>query len=117
MSFQQKKERRHGESYLQEKPAKRKRDDMKKKMLLSEDRPAITISLTMPADVINDLERVSQAKGMTDYQPLIKFYVGHGLRKDLAELGKKNSVQEAQRVLGKYNIDPGIIDEVIAAMS
>jgi len=36
---------------------------MRKKMILSEDRPATTIPVKMPADVLNDLERVAQAKG------------------------------------------------------
>jgi len=90
---------------------------MRKKMILSEDRPATTIPVKMPADVLNDLERVAQAKGMADCQPLIRLYVGHGLRKDLAELRKRDSAQEAMKVLGKYNVDPQIIDEVMAAMT
>ncbi|QTA90818.1 hypothetical protein [Desulfonema magnum] len=90
---------------------------MKKKMILSEDRQATTIQLKIPADVSDDLERVARAKGMADCQPLIRFYVGQGLRKDLAELRKKNAAQEARKVLGKHNVDPRIIDEVMAAVS
>lgn len=90
---------------------------MKKKMILSDNRPATTILMKMPADVINDLERVAQSKGMTTYQALIKFYVGQGLRKDIAEIQKKKSAEQAKRILGKYNIDPKIIDEVVSAVS
>ena len=76
---------------------------MKKKMTLSEERPATTIPVKMPDEVLNDLERVAQAKGMAGCQTLIRFYVGQGLRKDLAELRKRDSAQEARKVLGKYN--------------
>ena len=90
---------------------------MKKKMILSENRSATTIPVKIHDDVLDDLEHVAQTKGMTGCQSLIRFYVGQGLRKDLAELQKRNPDQEAKKALGKCNVDPRIIDEVMAAMS
>ena len=44
------------------------------------------VSMQFPADVIEDLERVAPLRGMTGYQPLIRAYVGQGLRVDLERL-------------------------------
>ena len=90
---------------------------MKKKMLLTKDRPTTIISLKMPVDVMEDLEKVAKAKDMSSTEALIKFYVGQGLRKELAELRRKQSAEQAKQILGKYNIDQRIIEEVIAVVS
>ncbi len=50
------------------------------------DRPMTTISMRLPEDVIDELKRVAPMLGMNGYQPLIRFYVGKGLRESLAEL-------------------------------
>ena len=50
------------------------------------DRPMTTISLRMPADVIEDLKDIAPMLGFTGYQPLLRSYVGQGLRKDLSRL-------------------------------
>ena len=44
------------------------------------------VSMQFPADVIEDLERVAPLRGVTGYQPLIRAYVGQGLRVDLERL-------------------------------
>ena len=36
------------------------------------------VSMRFPADVIEDLKRVAPLRGFTDYQPLIRAYVGRG---------------------------------------
>jgi hypothetical protein len=38
----------------------------------------------VPEDVIEDLKKVAPELGFSGYQPLIRAYVGQGLRKDLA---------------------------------
>lgn len=90
---------------------------MKKQMRLTKDRPTTTVSLKMPVDVIDDLQRVAQTKDMSSFEALIQFYVGQGLRKDLVELRRKQSAEQAKHILGKYNIDPKIIEEVVAVVS
>ena len=50
------------------------------------DRPMTTISMRLPEDVIDELKRVAPMLGMNGYQPLIRFYVGKGLRESLTEL-------------------------------
>ncbi len=86
-------------------------------MLLTKDRPTTVISLKIPVDVVDDLEKVSQTKDMSSVETLIQFYIGQGLRKDLAELRRKDSAKQAKQILGKYNIDPKIIEEVMTVVS
>lgn len=54
---------------------------------LRKNRPMSTISLRMPEDVIEDLKRLAPLLGFSGYQPLIRAYVGQGLRVDLERMG------------------------------
>jgi hypothetical protein len=54
---------------------------------------------------------------MSSFEALIQFYIGQGLRKDLVELRRKQSAEQAKHILGKYNIDPKIVEEVVAVVS
>ena len=58
----------------------------KLKERLRTDRPMTTISLRMPEDVIDDLKWAAPRLGFSGYQPLIRAYVGQGLRTDLERL-------------------------------
>ena len=53
------------------------------KKRLSKEREMKSISISMPADVIDDLKRLALTLGFSGYQSLIKAYVGQGLRHDL----------------------------------
>lgn len=53
------------------------------KKRLSKEREMKSISISMPADVIDDLKRLAPTLGFSGYQSLIKAYVGQGLRHDL----------------------------------
>lgn len=56
------------------------------KQRLRQDRPMTTVTLRMPEDVIDDLKRVAPLLGYSGYQPLMRAYIGQGLRADLARL-------------------------------
>lgn len=56
-------------------------DDLKKR--LRKDRPMTTVSLRMPEDVVQDLERIAPRLGFSGCLPLLRAYVGQGLRRDL----------------------------------
>ena len=51
---------------------------------LRKDRKMTTISIRLPEDVIEDLKLLAPELGFSGYQPLIRAYIGQGLRKDLA---------------------------------
>jgi len=45
-----------------------------------------TVSIRFPDDVIDDLKRIAPLLGFSGYQPLIRAYVGQGMRKDIERL-------------------------------
>ena len=53
---------------------------------VQKDRPMTTISIRIPEDVIDDLRLLAPVLGFSGYQPLLRAYIGQGLRKDLAKL-------------------------------
>jgi len=58
-----------------------KMTDLKRR--LRKDRPKTVVSLKLPDDVIADLQRIAPLLGFSNYQALIRAYIGQGLRADL----------------------------------
>ncbi len=56
---------------------------MKKKLIPTKGRPATSISMRIPLDVLEKLKRIAPAKGMSGYQSLIKYYIGQGMLRDI----------------------------------
>jgi hypothetical protein len=86
-----------------------KMNDRLKKRLVK-DRAMTTISMRLPEDVIDDLKEIAPELGFSGYQPLIRAYIGQGLRKDLARL--ENSPAKA---LAESLRRRGVKDEIISA--
>lgn len=59
-------------------------EHLKKRM--DRDRPMISVTLRMPEDVVDDLKHIAPLLGFSGYQPLMRAYIGQGLRKDLERL-------------------------------
>jgi len=72
-----------------------------------------TISIRMPEDVIDDLKRVAPTLGFSGYQPLIRTYVGQGLRKDLARL-ERGSTDALAESLRRRGVEERVIEEALA---
>jgi hypothetical protein len=77
---------------------------------LKKDRRMTVISLRIPEDVIEDLKEIAPSLGFSGYQPLIRAYIGQGLRKDQARM-ENSQVQVLAECLRKH----GIADQVISA--
>jgi len=77
---------------------------------LKKDRQMTTISIRMPEDVIEDLKEIAPALGLSGYQPLIRAYIGQGLRRDLERLDN-SQMQAITESLRKQ----GVADELISA--
>lgn len=92
-----------------------KTSDLKKR--LRKYRPMTTISIRMPEDVIDDLKRVAPLLGFSGYQPLLRAYVGQGLRKDLARL--EGSVELSQFIasLTRHGVDEVVIAEAMEELT
>lgn len=83
----------------------------KLKERLKSDRPMTSVTLRMPEDVVDDLKRVAPALGFSGYQPLMRAYIGQGLRVDLERLEAQDSLTAMIESLRKH----GVADEVIAS--
>jgi len=80
---------------------------------LQKDRPMASISLRVPEDVIEDLKAMAPALGFSGYQPLIRAYIGQGLRKDLARM-ENDQVKLVVESLRRHGVDDQVIAEAIA---
>jgi hypothetical protein len=83
---------------------------------LQKDRPMTTISIRMPEDVVDDLKRVAPVLGFSGYQPLIRAYIGQGLRKDLERLDGDSRLEQLVECFRRQGVDEAVIDAVIAEM-
>ena len=70
------------------------------------------ISMRFPADVIEDLKRVAPLRGFTGYQPLIRAYVGQGLRVDLEQIDT-DPVTALVESLIRHGVSESIIQEAL----
>ena len=80
---------------------------------LRKDRPMTSISLRIPEDVIEDMKAIAPTLGFSGYQPLIRAYIGQGLRKDLARL-ENDQVNLVVESLRRHGVDDQVIAEAIA---
>ena len=80
---------------------------------LQKDRPMTSISLRMPEDVIEDMKAIAQTLGFSGYQPLIRAYIGQGLRKDLARL-ENDQMKRVVESLRRQGVDDKVIAEAMA---
>jgi hypothetical protein len=80
---------------------------------LRRDRPMVSVTLRMPADVVEDLKRVSSPLGFSGYQPLIRAYVGRGLRADLDRL-EGSAVEALIASLRRRGVDEAVLARAMA---
>ena len=83
------------------------------KQRLRKERKMTTISIRIPEDVIEDLKEIAPSLGFAGYQPLIRAYIGEGLRKDQSRM-QNSQVQAITESLRKQGIDDEIISNAIA---
>jgi hypothetical protein len=69
--------------------------------------------LQIPEDVIDDLKDIAPTLGYGGYQPLIRAYIGRGLRKDLEKLDH-SAGQALAASLRKRGVSDSIIAEAMA---
>jgi len=79
---------------------------------LRKDRPMTQISLRMPEDVVDDLKLVAEVMGFSGYQPVMKFYIGQALRKDLDKIASVRA-NELIVSLKKHGLTESQIKEIL----
>ncbi len=86
----------------------------KLKERLQEKRPMTMISFRMPEDVVDDLKRVAPLLGFSGYQPLMRAYIGQGLRVDLEKLDKDIELNTFIESLKSQGVQEEVISSAIA---
>lgn len=80
---------------------------------LTKGRPMTTISIRIPESVIDDMKEIAPTLGFSGYQPLMRAYIGEGLRKDLERLDNSQA-QALTESLRKHGVEDQVIAEVLA---
>lgn len=89
-------------------------EDLKKR--LDKNRPKTTITIRIPEDVIEDLKRVAPLLGFSGYQPLIRAYIGQGLRADL-ERFESDTVSALIASLKRRGVSDEVIYEALSEVT
>lgn len=82
------------------------------KQRLDKNRPMTTVTLRMPEDVVEDLKKLAPILGFSGYQPLIRAYIGQGMRADLEKL-ENNTVNALIASLKRHGVSDDIIHEAL----
>jgi len=72
------------------------------------------ISLRIPEDVVDDLKRIAPVLGFSGYQPLIRAYIGQGLRTDMERFEESIELSALIERLQKYGVSEEILTTAMA---
>jgi hypothetical protein len=86
----------------------------KLKERLQPDRPMTMVSLRIPEDVVEDLKQIAPRLGFSGYQPLIRAYIGQGLRADIERLEGSVEIATLLESLRKQGVEDGVIAAAVA---
>ncbi|MEO1427639.1 MAG: hypothetical protein AAFV71_00970 [Cyanobacteria bacterium J06633_8] len=82
------------------------------KKRLDKNRPMTAVTIRMPEDVVEDLKRIAPILGFSGYQPLMRAYIGQGLRLDLERL-ENNTVNALVASLKRRGVSDDVINEAL----
>ncbi|MEQ9549275.1 MAG: hypothetical protein RIM23_06620 [Coleofasciculus sp. G3-WIS-01] len=91
-----------------------KTETLKKR--LDKNRPMTSITIRIPEDVVEDLKRVAPLLGFSGYQPLIRAYIGQGLRVDLERL-EGDTVSALIASLKRRGVSDEVIHEALSEVA
>jgi hypothetical protein len=92
-----------------------KLNDLKQR--LHKDHPMTTVTLRMPQDVVDDLKRIAPRLGFSGYQPLMRAYIGQGLRVDLERFENSPELSSLIERLRRQGIQDEVIAQAVAEAS
>lgn len=82
------------------------------KRRLRKDRPSTTITMRVPADVVESLKTVAPMRGFTAYQTLLKSYISEGLRRDEAQFDQYTARRLAD-ALKRRGVEETVLQEAM----
>ena len=80
---------------------------------LQKGRPMTSVTLRMPEDVVEDLKRAAPLLGFSGYQPLMRAYIGRGLRQDLERLEGPPDVGRLVQSLRRLGVAEKVIRSAV----
>ncbi|MBE8988942.1 MULTISPECIES: hypothetical protein [unclassified Nostoc] len=86
------------------------------KKRLDKNRPMTTITIRIPEDVIEDLKRIAPLLGFSGYQPLMRAYIGQGLRVDLERL-EDDTISALIASLKRHGVSDEVIHEALSEVT
>ncbi len=86
------------------------------KKRLDKNRPMTSITIRIPEDVIEDLKRVAPLLGFSGYQPLVRAYLGQGLRADLERL-EGDTVSALVASLKRHGVNDEVIQTALSEVA
>ncbi|MEA5512784.1 hypothetical protein [Nodularia sp. UHCC 0506] len=89
-------------------------EDLKQR--LDRNRPMNSVTIRIPEDVIEDLKRIAPLLGFSGYQPLIRAYIGQGLRTDL-ERFDGDSISALVASLKRRGVSDEVIQEALSEVA
>jgi hypothetical protein len=75
-----------------------------------------TITIRIPEDVIEDLKRVAPLLGFSGYQPLMRAYIGQGLRADLERL-EGDTISALVASLKRHGVSDELLQEALSEVT
>jgi predicted DNA binding CopG/RHH family protein len=93
--------------------ALKQRLDSPRERLRQRNRPMSSVTIRIPEDVIEDLKRVAPLLGFSGYQPLIRAYIGQGLRVDL-ERFESDTLTALVASLKRRGVSDTVINEALS---
>ncbi|MDB5806259.1 MAG: hypothetical protein JWN73_3581 [Betaproteobacteria bacterium] len=84
------------------------------KKRLVKDAPMAATSMRLPAQMIEELKEIAEAKGFSGYQGLMRYYVSRGMRADPEELDRPD-IEAIARALKESGVSKKVIDKALDA--
>jgi hypothetical protein len=82
------------------------------KQRLNRNRPMTSVTIRIPEDVVEDLKKIAPLLGFSGYQPLIRTYIGQGLRVDLERLENETIIALVES-LKRRGVSDAVIEEAL----
>ena len=73
----------------------------------------ISVTLRIPQDVVEDLKRIAPLLSFSGYQPLVRAYIGQGLRRDLERLEGPPDVGRLLKSLRRHGVAEKVIKSAV----
>jgi hypothetical protein len=86
------------------------------KKRLKKDRASATITMRIPAAVVESLKAVAPMRGFTAYQTLLKSYISEGLRRDEAQFDQQTALKLAA-ALKRRGVAENVLAEAMAEIT